>query len=116
MSSLNKIIAHVFTAMCFLLVLLHLFGPFGGPLFVWKYIERGFYELNLSLFELDTPMYDVVVYFNKLIALLFWICIITPLIIIFLRIPPNKRYNLILICLAIASVIVFVPKIINLLI
>lgn len=96
------------------MVLLHLFGPYGGPLFVWRYLERGFYTVELFTTSIEYPSYAIVVFLNKLAALVFWLCILIPLIIIFTKLSQKMKYGLIKVCMAVAIMIVFIPKILKL--
>lgn len=104
----KKNLCYLYLALCSFLILIHLFGPYGGISFIWHYIKRGYYDLENVSFS--TSLDKLIIYLNQGVSILFWLCVIVPLFVIILRITNEIKQNIIFLCMFVFSIIVFIPK------
>ncbi len=107
-----KIIYYISIFICSLIFILYIVGPFGGPLAILGSVKNGFYNEEYIATGFDTSITEAFIVLNKIVGLVFWICITLPLILAFVRtMDKQKKIYITLCCIGILIMIVFVPKI-----
>lgn len=112
--NIKRSLYYPYLIFCVFLILIHLVGPYGGISFIWDYIKRGFF--NIERTSLNTLLDIAILYLNQALALLFWLCVIIPLIVTVLKFPIAKKWNIAFYCMVILSLIIFVPKLIGIIV
>jgi len=96
----------------FLILLITMIMPFGGPLFIWELIRNGFY--GEKMFITHNIPYDnfFIIWLNKFIGVAFWGSLVTCVMLIFFdKMDIRKKGKICLVCLIILLLIIFIPKI-----
>lgn len=107
-----KIIYYISIIICSLILALYIVGPFGGPLAILDSVKNGFYSEEYIATSFDTSITEAFIVLNKIVGVVFWICIILPLILAFVRkMDKQKKIYITLCCIGVLIMIVFVPKI-----
>lgn len=109
---MKKILYYSAVSICWLIFLMHLFGPFGGPMSILDYLRDGFYSEKYLQKELLMEISKPVQLINQSIAVLFWCAIFSCMFSIFFKKTQTKnKQNVALISIIILLLIVFIPKI-----
>lgn len=109
---MKKTLYYSAVSICWLIFLMHLFGPFGGPISILDYLRDGFYSEKYLQKELLIEITKPVQLINQFIAILFWCSIFLCMISIFFKkIEIKSKQNIALVSILIILMIVFIPKI-----
>lgn len=114
MVTLKKIVYYLYIGLCVVLILLHLFGPYGGISFVLDYIKRGFYDMDRANQYFSASIVMMLQVLNRFVSFLFWSSVFFPILLLPIKLSSGKKIKFTFICMAIVAIIIFSPKILKL--
>ncbi len=110
----KKIFYYSIIVICLFILLLHLFGPFAGPMSIIDKIMDGFYDEEYLKNYMNIESGSVTKFINQLIGFTFWLTVLACVSLVFLkRLPFDRKFCVSFICFLILSSIIFIPKICN---
>lgn len=106
-----KFIYYTIIILFSLILVIFLIMPYGGVFTIWDIINDGFYSETVFQNKINNSLYFI--WINKFVSFLFFLSILTPLILLLIKkVSIKSKTTISVICLIIILLIIFVPKII----
>ena len=110
----KKIFYYSIIVICFFIFLLHLFGPFAGPMSIINTIVDGFYDEEYLKNYMNIESGSNTKFINQIIGFVFWLTVLVCSSLSFLkRLSLDRKFSISFMCFLILSSIIFIPKICN---
>lgn len=100
---------------CAIILMLYLFGPYGGVSGLFLAMNEGFYGHDYIVSSFNISLSPLVLFLNRFVAFLFFGAIICCIASIFFRTRTDVKYRVGVLCLIIIVSIIFIPKLVVLL-
>lgn len=109
---MKKIFYYIAVSICWLIFLMYMFGPFGGPMSLFDYIKNGQYSERYIQNDLLINYTEPVKLANQLIGVLFNLSILICMSLVFFRkLSIQHKFTIAFICIIILLLIIFVHRI-----